>query len=235
MTVFTGDAAGNMGGGWWRHKRMAFVFPDDERAPCKSSNFRELKLAVAMVERWGAANSNGRILIRTDNTTTAAVVNKLVTDSPDLSPLCQRLIDVSREHNVDVKARHIPGLKNILADRLSRELFLHTRDTSDLMLRPDEYQAAVQQTGPRPSTPMPAQTRSAKTHTPPASSPASTAASTRHGEGIRRGATRLTSSSRTASSTSASSTPPAPSTPAPPSCYRSGQRPSGGASCTISS
>jgi hypothetical protein len=149
VEVFTGDAAGNAGGGWWRTRRMAVPFPLSERAPLKSSNFRELKTALAMLERWGPQLRGRRILVRTDNMTTMKVINKLTTASADLKPLAERIYALATEFDIDVRARHIPGLKNILADRLSRELFLRAGDSGDIMLRRDEF-AAIQRMQPRP-------------------------------------------------------------------------------------
>jgi hypothetical protein len=143
IEILTGDASGKMGGGWWRHERMAFEFPVDESAPFKSSNFRELKTALKMLEHWGPELQRRRVkrvLIRTDNITTAAAINKLSSRWPDLRPLAEAFADVSRRCQLQVRARHIRGLHNLLADRLSRELVLRATDYGDWRFRHDEFE-----------------------------------------------------------------------------------------------
>ncbi len=140
VEVLTGDAAGSMGGGWWRHRRMAFEFEPAFRAPRASSNYRELATALEMLKRWGPEMPRGqRVLIRTDNITTAACVNKQSTKHATLRPLVSELVQLVSDLGLDVRARHIPGLKNLLADRLSRQLVLASRDDGDWRFRHDEF------------------------------------------------------------------------------------------------
>jgi hypothetical protein len=143
IEVLTGDASGTMGGGWWRHERMAFRFQPEECAPIVSSNYRELKTAVAMLQRWGPRLRGRRVLIRTDNSTTASVVNSMSTQAPALQDLARDLYDVCREYGIIVSARHIAGLKNGLADRLSRLVRFASKaetDYGDWRFRHDEFE-----------------------------------------------------------------------------------------------
>lgn len=141
VEVITTDASGYAGGAWWRRERAAWHFEQELRAPNLSSNYRELLTAVLAIERWGAALRGSRILIRTDNTTTVRVANTGDTPSPELEPLARRLYEAVQRHGVAVAARHIPGLKNGLADALSRRRY-EKPDSGDWQFRPDQFELA---------------------------------------------------------------------------------------------
>ena len=106
VEVLTGDAAGRMGGGWWRTERMAFEFPIEQQAPNSSSNFREFATSVQMLKHWGEQLRGRRVLIRTDNITTAACINKRSSKFDTLRPLVQELLAVTKEFDLDVRASH---------------------------------------------------------------------------------------------------------------------------------
>ena len=137
----TTDASGYAGGAWTRLERAAWRFEDAIRAPNLSSNYRELLTAVLTLERWGAKWQGRRVLIRTDNTTTVRVLNTGDTGSPLLEPLARRLYEVRRRYDLDVSGRHIPGLKNALADALSRRRY-DLPDSGDWQFARSEFERA---------------------------------------------------------------------------------------------
>ena len=141
VAVITTDASGYAGGAWWLLERAAWAFDSHLRAPNLSSNYRELLTAILSLERWGPQLGGRRVLIRTDNTTTASVVNTGDTASPLLIPLARRLFEVVKKFDLKLAARHIPGLKNGLSDGLSRRRY-DTPDTGDLQLDPAEFSRA---------------------------------------------------------------------------------------------
>jgi len=147
VEVLTGDASGKMGGGWWRSKRYAFAFPPEEQAPARSSNFRELRTAVEMIRHWGPELRGRRVLLRTDNITTAASVNRLSTRHETLRPLVDELLELVQRFGIQLRARHIPGLRNWLADRLSRQIVLESREDGDWRFRRDEFLHCQSRTG----------------------------------------------------------------------------------------
>ena len=86
------------------------------------------------------------MLVRSDNTTAVAVVNRGGTMQPNLAQLSAAIQEVCRELDIDLAAIHIPGVANKLADALSR--FVRRQDHSDWMLHRHIFQAlreAVQQ------------------------------------------------------------------------------------------
>lgn len=124
VPVITADASGFGGGYWWGHRRGAFHFSPGRRAPDASSNQRELETAVVAVERYGPELQrlgHTRVLLRTDNTTTASVFNRKASGAVHLRPLLARLLAAEARYGLCVAARHIPGVDNGLADRLSRD------------------------------------------------------------------------------------------------------------------
>ena len=140
VTVITGDASGRASGGWYLDRRMVHLFPPEECAPVRSSNYRELKTVLLMLQRWGAELRGRRVLVRTDNTTTACAVNRGFAKAEGLAEVAEAIRQLTSELQISLAARHVPGLKNGLADRLSR--ILHTveePDRGDRRFRRDEF------------------------------------------------------------------------------------------------
>ena len=139
--VFTTDASGFAGGAWFGDLREAWTFGADVRSPARSSNYRELLTAILSLEKWGHLVAGQRVLVRTDNTTTVKVFNTGDSSSPNLYGLARRLFDVVKKYDLKVAARHIPGLKNTLADGLSRWHY-DQRDVNDWQIRSDVFDHA---------------------------------------------------------------------------------------------
>jgi len=61
------------------------------------------------------------VLVKTDNTTVVAYINKQGgTRSPSLCLHVRRILFWCMDHGIQLRARHIPGVDNVLADSLSR-------------------------------------------------------------------------------------------------------------------
>ncbi|KAK3270084.1 hypothetical protein CYMTET_21508 [Cymbomonas tetramitiformis] len=134
-------ASGWQGGVALRDWRHIVDFPVEERAPHKSSNFREASTAAAAVELLGPSHRGERLLLRTDNTTTMSMVlwYKQGTMAPDLWPVCKRMFDSADLYDLDLAAEHIPGVENWLSDGLSR--YVRRKDYSDWQYRRDEFES----------------------------------------------------------------------------------------------
>ena len=62
------------------------------------------------------------ILVRSDNTTTCAYINKSGgTRSRDLCHLALEMLEWCFSHQIELRAVHVPGVDNVLADFLSRQ------------------------------------------------------------------------------------------------------------------
>ncbi|KAK3247991.1 hypothetical protein CYMTET_42527 [Cymbomonas tetramitiformis] len=133
------DASGWQGGIAFQHQRRIVDFPPEERAPHKSSNFREASTFASTIELLGPSHRGERLLGRTDNTTTMSIVNRQGTMAPELQPICERMFAAARKYDLDIAAEHIPGKENDLSDGLSR--YIREKDYSDWQYRRDEFEA----------------------------------------------------------------------------------------------
>ena len=76
------------------------------------------------LEAWAPqlhAMSPCRVLLRPDNTLTLAAINRQTSTSPLIRKLLLRTLRLGAELGPQLAAKHIPGVENIRADRLSRE------------------------------------------------------------------------------------------------------------------
>ena len=85
------------------------------------------------------------VLLKTDNTTVVAYVNRMGgTKSPLLCQLAKELWQWCLSEGIKLKAQHLPGKRNIKADFLSR----HLRDRSDWILDAELFQMIDDKWGP---------------------------------------------------------------------------------------
>ena len=75
--------------------------------------------------RWASIWSNKIIHVYCDNTAAVAMLNKGTTRDPTMMSYLRKLFWLSAIFNFRLKAFHIPGRINVLADHISR---LHERD-----------------------------------------------------------------------------------------------------------
>ena len=75
---------------------------------------------VLAVEIWGEELNNRCIVLHTDNTAVMHIINNQSAKVPIIMTLVRRLVLACMYHNLLVKAEHIPGKENTLADLLSR-------------------------------------------------------------------------------------------------------------------
>ena len=134
IPVYTTDASGFAGGGFSGDERFYHEYGVDERAPARSSNYRELDTGWRALEAFAEKKgwNNTRVLWRTDNTVSRAVVNKQGTMADSLGPVSSKIQNFCREKGLDLAACHIRGEENGLADRISR--YVWDFDTADWMM-----------------------------------------------------------------------------------------------------
>ena len=83
-------------------------------------NNKEATIAALSVLRWGHLFSNHTIVIHTDNTYTAAIINKCSCRNVSVMHLLRSMFWLSAKYNFVVKAKNIPGSTNVVADAISR-------------------------------------------------------------------------------------------------------------------
>ena len=69
---------------------------------------------------WGAAMSNQCILFFTDNKALVHVINRQTCKDKSLMAFVRKLVSICLHYNILFKAKHIPGVRNEMADALSR-------------------------------------------------------------------------------------------------------------------
>ena len=81
----------------------------------------ELKAVIHALQHWAPVLQGHQVMIATDNSTVVSYINKQGgTHSPTLLRLTVELLLWLEAQNIIVRARHIPGCLNVIADHLSR-------------------------------------------------------------------------------------------------------------------
>ena len=84
-------------------------------------NCLELKAVFHALQHWAQMLQGHQVMIATDNATVVSYINKQGgTHSPTLLRLTVDLLLWLEAQNIIVRARHIPGCLNVIADHLSR-------------------------------------------------------------------------------------------------------------------
>ena len=102
-------------------------------------NYLELKTVILALKEFQALCTNNIVLIATDNTTVVAYIHK--EGGMKSGPLCAllwRILTWCTRKQVTLKACHIPGRLNVIADKLSR---LGQTIQSEWFLNPEVFQA----------------------------------------------------------------------------------------------
>ena len=102
-------------------------------------NHLELKAVFLALKEFQDLCCNNIVLVDTDNTTVAAYINKeRGMKSGSLCALLWRILSWCTRKQVTLRARHIPGRLNVIADKLSR---LGQTIQTEWFLHPEVFQA----------------------------------------------------------------------------------------------
>ncbi|XP_053170466.1 uncharacterized protein LOC128354229 [Scomber japonicus] len=130
IQLFT-DAAPSAGfGGFFNGRWFASSWPPEITNNCEvaSSALFEIYPIVAAAVLWGHEWSTKSILIHSDNLSVVDIINKGRSNSNSIMPFMRRLTWHSVTHQYILRAAHIPGHHNAIADSLSRFLFQKFRN-----------------------------------------------------------------------------------------------------------
>ena len=84
-------------------------------------NVLELKAVSLALQRFKDQCQNQTVMVATDNSTAVAYINKQGgTHSAEMSALLWKIMTWCHHYQITLKARHIPGCLNVMADLLSR-------------------------------------------------------------------------------------------------------------------
>ena len=86
----------------------------------KHINFKELTTVLIALQCFREPLTGKHVQVYTDSGTTVAYVNNLGGPSCELSDIAERIWALAYEMGVTLTARHLPGVENVEADRLSR-------------------------------------------------------------------------------------------------------------------
>ena len=86
----------------------------------ESIAFLELYPIMASICVWASELSNQRIVIHSDNEALESVINKSTSKHPGIMSLIRRMTLTCMQFNINIRAQHIAGKLNSLADMLSR-------------------------------------------------------------------------------------------------------------------
>ena len=129
---FFTDAAPSIGfGGFFNNEWFADSWPNqllDLPKDVLSSALFELYPVVIAAMLWGDKWSRKRIVVFCDNEATVHIINKGRSSVPIINRFVRRLTWTSVLSNFTIRACHIPGLDNKIADALSRFKFQEFRN-----------------------------------------------------------------------------------------------------------
>lgn len=113
------DAAGSIGfglilGSHWALGRWPAVWMS------RGITFKEMYPILVTLHLWGESLRNKRIVCHTDNMAVVSAVNHSTCRCPHTMCVVRALVGLCLRHNVVLRAEHIPGINNGIADALSR-------------------------------------------------------------------------------------------------------------------
>lgn len=110
-------AAGGHFCGDWFYSSWEADWPDMQDAHI---NVKELASVILAANRWAPLWSNKRIIILSDNSTTVSCLNRGTSSNCQLMKYLRYMFWLSVIYNFRLTACHVPGVDNVLADRISR-------------------------------------------------------------------------------------------------------------------
>ena len=122
--VVTTDASGIGLGGHsaTTGRHFAVALSDSESA--MGNAWRELRAVLEAFRRWESHWSGMRVLIRTDNMGSLAILRKARSPHPALDALVREIYTIVHDRHIEFRVEHIAGAENTIADALSRDLRL---------------------------------------------------------------------------------------------------------------
>jgi len=115
-----------------------------ELAQCNGINYLELLAAFYALKSFCKNMSKVTVLIRSDNTTAVAYIQKMGgTKSLQCNSLAKHIWDWCISRDIWLIADHLPGKLNVVADRSSRQF----DDETEWMLNPNLFKRIVDEFG----------------------------------------------------------------------------------------
>ena len=139
IELFT-DAAASIGyGGFFRGRWFQARWPHEIVALNPSIALLEFFPIVVAVHCWGSELANRKVMFRTDNVAVVHIINKQSSRCDLIMHLLHLFVCQCLRYNITFKARHVPGIHNVIADSLSRfqvERFRAAAPQAELVMTP---------------------------------------------------------------------------------------------------
>jgi hypothetical protein len=139
--ILTTDASESGWGATFLNKRAAGFWSLKWKK--KSSNQRELQAVLMALKTFASELKDSSVKVRSDNSTAVAQINLCSGRSRGLNRILRKILNLSRSLNINLTAEYLPGVRNTLADSLSR-----ITDRSDWMLNRSIFQILDKRWGP---------------------------------------------------------------------------------------
>ena len=94
---------------------------------------------VVAVHCWGSELANRKVMFRTDNVAVVHIINKQSSRCDLIMHLLHLFVCQCLRYNITLKACHVPGIHNVIADSLSRfqvERFRAAAPQAELVMTP---------------------------------------------------------------------------------------------------
>ena len=115
------DASGGIGfGAYFDGHWTLGAWPEKVQSAKLDITFKELFPIVLSLSLWGETFKNCRVFFHCDNEAVVTIINKQSTRNKPSMRLLRILVLTCLTQNIAFKAKHIPGLRNDIADALSR-------------------------------------------------------------------------------------------------------------------
>ena len=118
------NAVGSIGfGGYFQGKWLQGHWPPNTQLNQQqgiSIEWQELFPIVVACAIWHPLLARKRLQFWCDNLSVVSIINSGHSKIPRIMDLVRRLVLLSMQHNFVVRARHVPGVSNAIADALSR-------------------------------------------------------------------------------------------------------------------
>jgi hypothetical protein len=114
------DACLSSFGGWSGTQYISSKFPDHILLENNHINVLELMAVMIALKVWAPSVRNRRIQILCDNSASVTVLNSGRTKDPKMLAILREVAFICAQYNCQIRASHIIGIDNRLADQLSR-------------------------------------------------------------------------------------------------------------------
>lgn len=131
MELYTDSAGGQEKGfgvyfqGSWAYGSWPTAWSN--KGLLKDITFLELFPIYVSICLWGSKMRNQKVLFHCDNAAVVTIINKKSSKSQSVMTIIRPLVLLTLNYNLNIRAEHIPGKYNVIADSISRQQWARFR------------------------------------------------------------------------------------------------------------